>query len=122
LKVVETAREIQVSLGSEILFDTGRFDLKPAATDALESLRTLLAKYPKAPVQIDGHTDNVGTAEMNQTLSERRAAAVKQWLVDHGVTAALITTRGRGEAAPVASNDTADGRQQNRRVEIRIQR
>ena len=122
LDVVETEKEIQVRLGSEILFDTGRFDLKPAATSALESLLKLLARYPKAPIQIEGHTDSAGTPASNQVLSERRAAAVKQWLVDHSIGAALITTRGRGQTTPVASNDTPEGRQQNRRVEIRIQK
>ena len=122
LKVQESEKEIQVSMGSEILFDTGRFDLKPAATTALESLLKLLARYPQAPVLIEGHTDAVGTAESNQLLSDRRAAAVKQWLVGRGVAGNLITTRGRGETAPLASNDTAEGRQQNRRVEIRIQK
>ena len=122
LNVVETEKEIQVSLGSEILFDTGRYDLRPAATTALESLLALLARYPKAPIQIEGHTDSTGTAASNQVLSERRAAAVKQWLVDHSISAALITARGRGQTTPVASNDTPKGRQQNRRVEIRIQK
>ena len=122
LSVVETEKEIQVSLGSEILFDTGRYDLKPAATAALESLSTLLARYPKAPILIEGHTDSTGAAQSNQVLSERRAAAVKQWLVDHTISAALITTRGRGQAAPIASDDTTEGRQKNRRVEIRIQK
>ena len=119
---METEKEIQVRLGSEILFDTGRFDLKPAATSALESLLKLLARYPKAPIQIEGHTDSAGTPASNQVLSERRAAAVKQWLVDHSIAAALMTTRGRGQTTPVASNDTPEGRQQNRRVEIRIQK
>lgn len=122
LQIVETEKEIQVSLGSEILFDTDRFDLKPAAAAALESLLKLLAKYPKAAVLIEGHTDSTGTAQSNQVLSERRAAAVKQWLVDRAIPSALITTSGRGMSAPVASNDSADGRQKNRRVEIRIQK
>jgi choice-of-anchor C domain-containing protein len=122
LEVVETEKEIQVSLGSEILFDTGRYDLKPAATAALESLLTLLARYPKAPILIEGHTDSTGTAPSNQVLSERRSAAVKQWLVDHTISAALIMTTGRGQTAPIASNDTTEGRQKNRRVEIRIQK
>jgi choice-of-anchor C domain-containing protein len=122
LSVVETEKEIQVSLGSEILFDTGRYDLKPAATTALESVLTLLAKYPKATMLIEGHTDSTGTAASNQVLSERRAAAVKQWLVDHTISTALITTSGRGQTTPIGSNDTPDGRQKNRRVEIRIQK
>jgi choice-of-anchor C domain-containing protein len=122
LEVKESEKEIQVSLGSEILFDTGRFDLKPAATTTLESLRTLLSRYPNAPILIEGHTDNVGTDALNQVLSEQRAAAVKAWLVTRGITAALITTRGRGETSPIAPNDTPAGRQKNRRVDIRIQK
>ena len=122
LEVTESEHEILVSLGSEILFDTARFDLKPAATEALDGLLALLARYAAAPVLIEGHTDSVGTPQANQVLSERRAAAVRQWLVDHGVPGARLTTRGRGQTAPVASNDTPDGRQKNRRVEIRIQK
>jgi choice-of-anchor C domain-containing protein len=122
LQVVEMEKEIEVSLGSEILFDTGRFDLKPAATTALESLLAILGRYPKAPLLIEGHTDSVGTTQSNQVLSERRASAVRQWLVGRGIAAARIKTSGRGESAPVASNDTAEGRQKNRRVTIRIQK
>lgn len=122
LAVKENEKEIQVSLGSEVLFDTGRFDPKPAATSALESLLALLKRYPKAAIAIEGHTDDVGAAEMNQTLSERRADAVKTWLVAHGIPGTLITARGRGETSPVSSNATPDGRQKNRRVEIRIQK
>jgi outer membrane protein OmpA-like peptidoglycan-associated protein len=122
LEVVETEKEIQVSLGSEILFDTGRYDLKPAATTALESLLMLLARYPEAPILIEGHTDSAGTAPSNQVLSDRRAAAVKQWLVDHAISAASITTRGHGQTTPIATNDTPEGRQKNRRVEIRVQK
>ena len=122
MKVTETEKEIQISLGSEILFDTGRFDLKPAATATLESLLKVLARYPKSPILVEGHTDSVGTTESNQLLSEQRASAVKQWMVGRGIAAALITTRGRGESAPIASNETVEGRQQNRRVDIRIQK
>lgn len=122
LEVVESEKEIHVNLGAEVLFDTGRFDLKPTSTAALQSLLTLLAQYPQAPVLIEGHTDSVGTAASNQVLSENRSDAVKRWLVDHGIPSALITARGLGQTAPLASNDTTEGRQKNRRVEIRIQR
>jgi len=122
LDVVETEKEIQVSLGAEILFDTGRFDLKPAAATALEGLLALLARYPRAPMRIEGHTDSVGTPQANQVLSEQRAASVKQWLVSRGIASTLIATAGRGESSPVASNDTAEGREKNRRVEIRIRK
>jgi outer membrane protein OmpA-like peptidoglycan-associated protein len=83
---------------------------------------TLLAKYPRAPLLIEGHTDSVGSDPSNQVLSKNRADAVKRWLVDHGIPSGLITARGRGQTAPIASNGTAEGRQKNRRVEIRIQK
>jgi outer membrane protein OmpA-like peptidoglycan-associated protein len=120
LAVTESQDEIQVQLGSEVLFDTGRFDLKAAATAALDALARLVAAYPDAPIVIEGHTDSVGTASANQALSERRAAAVKAWLVAHGITGERILARGLGQTVSVASNDTADGRQKNRRVEIRV--
>jgi choice-of-anchor C domain-containing protein len=122
LNVRESEQEIQIQLGSEVLFDTGRFDLKPAATAALQGAARLLAQYPDAPVLIEGHTDSVGSAQSNQTLSENRAAAVRQWLVTSGIPASRLTSKGFGPTAPVASNDTAEGRQKNRRVEIRLQK
>jgi choice-of-anchor C domain-containing protein len=122
LNIRESEKEIQIQLGSEVLFDTGRFDLKPAATEALQSAAKVLAQYRDAPVVVEGHTDSVGTAQSNQILSENRAAAVREWLVAHGVLAARVTARGFGHTAPVASNDTPEGRQKNRRVEIRVQK
>lgn len=82
----------------------------------------VLAKYPGSPVLIEGRTDSVGAAASNQALSENRASAVRRWLVGRGVGASRITATGRGESSPVASNDTPEGRQQNRRVAIRIQK
>ena len=122
MQVLESASEIQVQFGSEVLFDTGRFELKPEATEALRGLVGLLEKYPNAPLVIEGHTDSAGSAQSNQILSENRAAAVKEWLVAGGIPAARITTRGFGATVPVATNDTAEGRQQNRRVEVRVQK
>jgi len=122
LSIRESEQEIQIQFGAEVLFDTGRFDLKPAATEALRRAAKLLAQYPAAPVLIEGHTDNVGTAQSNRILSENRAAAVRQWLIANGRPAARITAKGLGQTAPVASNDTPEGRQRNRRVEIRVQK
>ena len=122
LSVRETEREIQIEFGAEILFDTGRFDLKPTATDALQRASKLLARYPNAPIAIEGHTDSVGTVAANLVLSEKRAAAVRQWLITNGSPAARITAKGFGQTAPVASNATPEGRQKNRRVEIRVQK
>jgi choice-of-anchor C domain-containing protein len=122
LSVRESDTEIQVQLGSEFLFDTGKFDLKPDASSTLEALASLLAKRPTSAVAIEGHTDSVGSAPSNQLLSENRAAAVRQWLVAHGIPASRITTKGFGSTTPVATNETAEGRQKNRRVEVRVQK
>jgi choice-of-anchor C domain-containing protein len=120
LNIRETAQEIRIELGAEVLFDTGRFNLKPAATDALQRTAKVLAQQPDAPVVIEGHTDSVGSAASNQTLSENRATAVRDWLIANGVAAARVTAKGFGQSAPVASNATPEGRQKNRRVEIRL--
>ena len=123
VEVRETEEEIQVLLGAEILFDTGQFALKPAATGALQQVAELLKGYPDLPILIEGHTDSVGRPQANQTLSENRAESVKSWLVDDAeVPAARITTKGYGHTAPAATNDTPEGRQKNRRVEIKLQK
>jgi choice-of-anchor C domain-containing protein len=123
LSVIESEKEIQISLGAEVLFDTGSFSLRPAAADALQKVAVLLKSYGNQPVGIAGHTDSVGRPEANQVLSENRAAAVKDWLTAQGgVPAGRISTRGYGQAMPTATNDTAEGRQKNRRVEIRIEK
>ncbi len=123
VEVRETEKEIQVLLGAEILFDTGQYALKPAATGALQKVGELLKGYPELPVSIEGHTDSVGRPQANQTLSENRAGSVKTWLVANaGIPDARITTKGYGHTAPAASNDTPEGRQKNRRVEIKLQK
>lgn len=121
LGVTEDAHAIHVRLGSEVLFDTGQYALRPEATASLEEVITVLRGQPGHPITIDGHTDNVGTAAANQTLSEQRATAVKDWLVTTGgIPAGCVSTKGYGATKPVASNATAAGRQKNRRVEIAI--
>lgn len=123
LGVTETDDEIRIRFGAEVLFDTAKHDLKPAAETALKQLAMFLRAYPARPIVIEGHTDAVGSAASNQTLSENRATSVKSWLVANGgVAAACITTKGYGLTQPVASNDTADGRQKNRRVEVKIEK
>ena len=122
LRVRESTEEVRVELGSEVLFDTGKFVLKPDATEALRDLVGILEKYPNRPVVIEGHTDSVGSAQSNQVLSENRAAAVRQWLAGNGVPASRLSTKGFGATVPVAPNETAEGRQRNRRVEIRVQK
>jgi outer membrane protein OmpA-like peptidoglycan-associated protein len=121
LGVTEDAKQIHVKFGSEILFDTGKYDLKPAANEALGELAQLIHSYPGYPILIEGHTDNVGTKALNQTLSENRAAAVKNWLVTQGhVPEGCLTTKGYGATRPIASNSTQKGRQKNRRVEVSL--
>jgi choice-of-anchor C domain-containing protein len=122
VEVRDNGREIQVQFGAEVLFDTGKFELKAAAEDALRRLATLLGEHPVSPVIIEGHTDNVGSEQSNQILSEQRANAVKQWLVANGISAGRISTRDFGATVPVAANDTPAGRSKNRRVEVRIQK
>ena len=123
LNVIEDAHAIRIRMGAEVLFDSGQFALRAQATTSLQQLADLLLAEPGLPVVIEGHTDNVGDAVANQTLSEHRADAVKQWLTGVGkVPDACIATKGFGATKPLASNDSAIGRQKNRRVEISIQK
>lgn len=123
LKVTESEREIQVSLGAEILFDTGESTRRPRATVALGELAALIRDHPDLPIEIEGHTDSVGTRANNARLSQERAEAVKRWLAANGsVPESRMTTRGFGPTRPVAPNTTAEGRQQNRRVEVRLRK
>jgi len=123
LEVTETDQSIEIRLGAEILFATGESVLQPAATATLEKVAALIGDHPDLPIVIEGHTDSVGTMASNQTLSERRAGSVRDWLTGRGAApAARITTRGFGPSRPVGSNATAEGRQRNRRVEIRLEK
>jgi outer membrane protein OmpA-like peptidoglycan-associated protein len=122
-----TAQEIKIELSADVLFDFDKSDLKAQATDSLTKVATVVAGYPKAPLLIEGHTDAKGTHPYNVSLSEKRAAAVKTWLVQNaGVDAVRIATSGWGETKPVAPNtlpdgaDNPEGRQKNRRVEITL--
>jgi outer membrane protein OmpA-like peptidoglycan-associated protein len=104
-----------------IFFDTGKSELKQGSRDTLARIANELRSNEAVSIVVEGHTDSVGSEQMNQQLSERRANAVRAFLIENGVPAARVTTIGRGEGSPVASNDTASGRQQNRRVELVIQ-
>ena len=119
LKAQQTDRGLVLTLG-DVLFETGKAELRPGALRNLYPLVTFLQKYPKHRVLIEGHTDSVGSDASNLDLSQRRADAVRDFLLQNGANAAQITTRGYGKASPVASNDTVAGRQQNRRVELII--
>ena len=113
----DSARGLIVSM-SDVLFDTGKYSLKPGAREKLAKVAGILLAYPGLNIAVDGYTDNVGGDEMNQTLSENRASSVRDYLVQQGVTINSVTARGFGNTLPVASNDHAAGRQQNRRVEL----
>ncbi|HEX6533268.1 MAG TPA: OmpA family protein [Gemmatimonadaceae bacterium] len=102
-----------------ILFATGSSTISPESTPTLKEIGDMLEAHPELKLVIEGHTDNVGAAAANQTLSEQRAAAVKQYLVStYHIDAARLQAKGYGASKPVASNDTPEGRQQNRRVEL----
>lgn len=115
LQAEATDRGLVLTLG-DVLFATGKSDVKVGATSNLNKLVVFLDKYPDRTVQIEGHTDNVGSEDFNQGLSQRRAESVKAYLVRQGIAGSRLTAVGMGENRPVASNDNQSGRQQNRRV------
>jgi outer membrane protein OmpA-like peptidoglycan-associated protein len=102
----------------DVVFEAGKTSLQPGAMTATDRLAQLLAVYPERSVRIEGHTDSAGDAAANQTLSERRAVAVRDALVARGVEATRIEAVGYGATRPIADNGTPGGRQQNRRIEI----
>jgi len=119
LKAKPTPRGMVLTLG-DVLFDTGRAELKPGAGRTLDQLAQFLSEHPERRVQIDGFTDSVGSDAYNEELSQRRADAVKTALMTRGIDPARIGTEGYGKAYPVASNTDSGGRQLNRRVEVVI--
>jgi outer membrane protein OmpA-like peptidoglycan-associated protein len=120
LRAKVTDRGLVLTLG-DVLFTSGKADLKTGATGNLNKLVAFLNKYPDRIVTIEGYTDSVGTDEYNQALSQRRADSVRSYLVGQGIGAERLTAVGKGESDPVAGNDSATGRQQNRRVAVIIQ-
>jgi outer membrane protein OmpA-like peptidoglycan-associated protein len=112
-----TARGLIVNL-SDVLFDTGRADLKPGAREKLARISGILALHQGLHLEVEGHTDDVGTDSANQRLSERRGESVRAYLVQNGIASTTVGAVGLGETKPVATNGTAVGRQQNRRVEL----
>ena len=114
-----TDRGMVLTLG-DVLFASGQADLKPGATAKLGKLVTFLNKYSDRTVTIEGHTDSVGSNDFNLALSQHRSESVKTYLVSQGIASSRISATGMGKSLPVASNDNAAGRQQNRRVEIII--
>ena len=119
-KILETrdsARGLIISM-SDVLFDTGKYSLKPGAREKLAKVAGILIAYPGLNIEVGGYTDNVGGDDMNQKLSENRAGAVRDYLVQQGVGVNSVTAKGFGNTLPVASNDNGSGRQENRRVEL----
>lgn len=119
LQAKQTDRGMVLTLG-DVLFDTGRAELKSGAFATLDRLATFLRENPERTLKIEGHTDSVGSDSFNLDLSQRRADAVRGALVDRGLDGSRVDTEGLGKSRPVASNGSAEGRQRNRRVEIVI--
>jgi outer membrane protein OmpA-like peptidoglycan-associated protein len=117
LQTRDTERGLVVTM-ADILFDFGKYELRPAAREALAKLSGIVLGHPGLRLAIEGHTDDVGSDQINQSLSERRAETVRNYLIQQGLDADTITALGFGKTTPVAGNDTPEGRQQNRRVEI----
>lgn len=117
LQTRDTARGLIVNM-SDVLFDTGSYTLKPGAREKLAKISGILLAHPGLNLQIEGHTDSVGSDEFNQQLSEQRAGSVRDFLAEQGVPVSTITARGFGKTQPVADNETPEGRQRNRRVEL----
>ena len=119
LQTRDSARGLIVSM-SDVLFDTGKYSLKPGAREKLAKVAGILIAYPGLNIEVGGYTDNVGGDSMNQTLSENRASSVRDYLVQQGVAMNSVSARGFGNTLPVASNGNSSGRQQNRRVELLV--
>ena len=113
----DTARGLVVNM-SDVLFDSGKYTLRPLAREKLAKISGIVLAYPSLKLAIEGNTDSVGTEEFNQNLSEQRAEGVRSYLTQQGVPESSTSARGFGKNQPIASNETADGRQQNRRVEL----
>jgi outer membrane protein OmpA-like peptidoglycan-associated protein len=129
LQIKETEEAVTMKLEGDVLFDFDKAEIKPEAEQTLDKVGSVISQFPEGKVLIEGHTDSKGSPDVNLELSKRRAEAVKGWLVKKkGVPESIITTRGFGETKPVALNtnpdgsDDTQGRQQNRRVEITVEK
>jgi OOP family OmpA-OmpF porin len=118
---LEPATKGSVSVLKNIFFDIDKFDLKDKSITELEKIVQFLEENPQIRVEISGHTDNTGNAQYNQQLSEKRAKSVYSYLVQKGIGAQRLASKGFGSTKPIASNESEDGRQQNRRIEFTIQ-
>ncbi len=113
----DSARGLVANM-SDVLFKSGSFELLPGARERLAKVSGIVLAYPTLKLQVEGHTDSIGSDDYNQQLSEARAEAVRQYLIQQGIAAPQISARGLGKTEPIATNDTPEGRQQNRRVEL----
>ncbi len=119
LQTRDTARGLIVNM-SDVLFDTGKFSLRPEAREKLAKVAGIVEGHPGLRLAVEGHTDSVGGDDYNQQLSEERGGSVRDYLVEQGIAGTSVSSKGFGKTQPVASNETASGRQQNRRVELVI--
>jgi outer membrane protein OmpA-like peptidoglycan-associated protein len=117
LETRDTARGLVVNM-SDVLFDSGKYTLRPLAREKLAKICGIVLGYPSLKLAVEGNTDSVGTELFNQDLSEKRADGVRSYLTQQGVPESSTTATGFGKTRPIASNDTSEGRQQNRRVEL----
>jgi outer membrane protein OmpA-like peptidoglycan-associated protein len=117
LETRDTPRGLVVTM-ADVLFDTGKYDLRPTTREKLARLAGIVLANPGLVLQVEGHTDSTGSDELNQKLSEQRAGTTRDYLIQQGLDAGSITAKGFGKTMPVADNSTADGRQKNRRVEL----
>ncbi|PCJ92128.1 MAG: hypothetical protein COA46_06215 [Porticoccaceae bacterium] len=120
VRVVREGNNIRLVMPSSITFGVDRYEVRPEFYSTLESVAIVLKEFDKTNIRIAGHTDSTGSAEYNQTLSERRAGSVGQLLISQGIVSGRVWTTGYGERYAVASNDTDSGRQANRRVELEL--
>ncbi len=120
VNVERVGEGIVVEFTSDVLFGFDASNLKTDAKDNLDKLNTILNNYPDTNIEIQGHTDSKGSETYNQTLSEKRSSSVSKYLLSKGISSQRVTTIGYGESAPKYSNETADGRSRNRRVEFAI--
>ena len=121
VSVQRQGNNLNLNFKSDLVFDTNSAEVKGASLTDLQQVAKVMNEYPQTRIMVAGHTDSTGSNELNQKLSERRADAVKNILVSNGVSADRIVAVGYGETQPIGSNDTAAGRQQNRRVKITIE-
>lgn len=117
LETKDTERGLVINMG-DVLFDTGKYSLRPLAREKLARLSGIVLNYPGLRLEAEGHTDDVGGEAFNQKLSEQRANAVCEYLISQGIASEKVTAVGKGFSMPVEDNKTADGRQKNRRVEL----